>query len=82
MKISPLAQRTARIITKPVVLSSIYPKAWPSDLISHCSFGKLSKPSFTVKRHERHLTPLLCWRLTFTTPAPRLLHHPPPAPCS
>lgn len=46
----------------------IYPKARPPDLVSHCSFGELSKPSFTVKRHERHLTLSLSWWLTFTTP--------------
>lgn len=41
--------------------STIYPKARPPDLVSHCSFGELSKPSFTVKRHERHLTLSLSW---------------------
>lgn len=55
---------------EPAAISPIHPKALPSDLVSHCSFGELSKSSFTVKRHERHLTLLLCWWLTFTTLAP------------
>lgn len=63
---------------EPSAFSPIHPKARPSDLVSHCSFGELSKPSFTVKRHERHLTPLLCWWLTFTTPAPQPPSPPPP----
>lgn len=54
-----------RIITTrrppPLLPPIIYPKARPPDLVSHCSFGELSKPSFTVKRHERHLTLLLSW---------------------
>lgn len=53
---------------KPPASPPIYPTARPPDLVSHCSFGELSKPSFTVKRHERLLTLSLSWWLTFTTP--------------
>lgn len=69
-KIPHSMKSRARNIMNPRRYPPIHPKALPSDLVSHCSFGELSKPSFTVKRHERHLTLLLCWWLTFTTLAP------------
>lgn len=59
---------------KPKALSPIRPKARPSDLISRCSFGELSKPSFTMKRHGRHLT-TGDWLSQLLTPPKRHILH-------